>query len=411
MAPIYGLLGEKLGHSLSPQIHQKLCGYTYQLFEIPPEKVAEFVCGRGFKAINVTIPYKKLVMSLCDAISPQAQRIGSVNTIKVSDDGKRLYGYNTDYYGFYYLLHRAGISPNRKKVIVLGSGGSSVTVQTVLRDMGATEVIVISRSGKNNYKNLARHKNAQIIINTTPVGMFPNNLESPVQLEQFKACEAVVDIIYNPLRTKLLLDAAEMGIKYSNGLPMLVAQAKRAAEIFTDASIDEQEIERVIAQMEWESTNLVLIGMPGCGKSTVANDLGRLMQREVLDTDALCVKEAGRPIPEIFASDGEDAFRCIESDVAQTAGSQLGKVIATGGGIVTWPANYNSLKQNGYIVFLERAVEELAMEDRPLSENLEKLRQLYVQRYPLYKRFCDICIPVAESSAQTAARILEQLKK
>ncbi len=406
MAPIYGLLGEKLGHSLSPQIHKKLCGYTYRLFEMPENEVKAFISDRGFRAINVTIPYKKTVLPLCDVLSPQAERIGSVNTIKAADDGK-LYGYNTDYFGFSYLLKRMGIVPQGKKAVVLGSGGSSVTVQTVLKDLNVGELIVVSRSGSDNYQNLSRHYDAEIIINTTPVGMFPKNLETPIELFHFKRCEAVVDIIYNPLRTKLLLDAAKMGIKHSNGLPMLVAQAKEAAEIFTGTQLADSEIERVIKQMEQDASNIVLIGMPGCGKSTVAGEIGRLLGREVIDTDMLSVQEAEKSIPEIFSSEGEAYFRDIESRVAEKAGKCLGRVIATGGGIIKREENYNYLKQNGFIVFLERPIEELATDGRPLSTDIEKLRLMYQQRYPLYCRFADKKIAVAESSEQTAGLIIK----
>lgn len=410
MAPVYGLLGEKLGHSLSPQIHKKLCGYAYQLFEMPQSKVKEFVNGRRFRAVNVTIPYKKTVMPLCDFLSPQAERIGSVNTLKVDDEGK-IHGYNTDYYGFSYLLKRAGITPAGKKVLILGSGGSSVTVQAVLSDLYAGQIVVISRSGEENYQNLARHYDAQIIVNTTPVGMFPQNLEAPIELSRFNRCEAVVDIIYNPLRTKLLLDAAKLGINCSNGLPMLVAQAKMAAEIFTDTPLAEDEIERVIGQMEKEATNIVLVGMPGCGKSTVAGEIGRLLQREVLDTDVLCTEEHGKSIPEIFALSGEEAFRKTESRMAEKAGCRLGTVIATGGGIVKRPENFNSLKQNGFIVFLERPLKELAMEGRPLSTDIEQLQRLYEERYPLYLEFCDTKITVAQTCTETAAFVIQQFNQ
>lgn len=410
MAPVYGLLGEKLGHSLSPQIHKKLCGYAYQLFEMPQSKVEAFVTGRSFQAINVTIPYKKTVMPLCDVLSPQAERIGSVNTLKVDAAGK-IHGFNTDYYGFSYLLKRAGIDPGGKKVIILGSGGSSVTVQAVLSDGHAGQMVVISRRGQDNYQNLARHFDAQIIVNTTPVGMFPQNLEIPIDLSRFYRCEAVVDIIYNPLQTRLLLDAAKLGMKYSNGLPMLVSQAKMAAEIFTDTPLADREIERVIGQMEREAANIVLIGMPGCGKSTVAGEIGRLLQREVLDTDVLCTEAAGKSIPEIFALDGEEAFRKIESRAANTAGSRLGAVIATGGGIVKRPENFNSLKQNGFIVFLERPLDELAIEGRPLSTDIRQLQRLYEERYPLYCRFCDKKVAVASNGMETAELVIQQFKE
>ncbi|MBP5662439.1 MAG: shikimate kinase, partial [Clostridia bacterium] len=276
MRACFGLLGGRLAHSLSPQIHEMLCGYAYDLFELPEEQVAPFLEKREFDAINVTIPYKKNVMPFCTRLSDQAKRIGSVNTIRKEADGT-LSGFNTDYFGFSYLLRRAGIEPEGKKALILGSGGSSVTVNAVLRDAGAREVRVISRTGEDNYQNLSRHADADIIVNTTPVGMFPQNGETPLSLDIFEHLEAVADIVYNPLKTALLLDAEARGLRCENGLSMLVAQAKAAAEIFLQTPISDTEIERVLDVLTRQTQNIVLIGMPGCGKSTAAARLGSLL--------------------------------------------------------------------------------------------------------------------------------------
>ena len=263
----FGLLGERLGHSFSPAIHRQLAGYDYQLVELPPEEVEPFLRAGRFRGLNVTIPYKKTVMACCDALSPAARRIGSVNTLLRRPDGT-LYGDNTDYDGFRYLLQAAGARVQGKKALVLGSGGASLTVHTVLADLGARETVGISRSGPDNYENLDRHADAQLIVNATPVGMYPNTGVSPVDLDRFPSCEGVFDLIYNPARTQLLLDAERRGLLCSNGLGMLVAQAKAAAERFLGRAIPDSRVEEITRQMERQTQNLLLIGMPGCGKTT-----------------------------------------------------------------------------------------------------------------------------------------------
>lgn len=403
---IYGLLGGRLKHSLSPQIHKYLCGYDYSLFEMPEENVKGFIKKADFDAINVTIPYKKTVMPFLSRIDDSAIKIGSVNTIKKEADGS-LSGYNTDYFGFSYLIERNGIDVKGKKAIILGSGGSCVTVNAVLADLGAREIKVISRSGEDNYSNISKHFDADIIVNTTPVGMYPKNLETPLDVTCFKKCCAVIDIIYNPLKTKLLLDAERMGIKTANGLSMLVAQAKMAAEIFIDKKIDNSEIERVLNIMEKDAQNIVLIGMPGCGKSTLASIISSRIGKKHIDTDAMVEDAEQATIPSLFEKYGEEYFRKAESKAAFEAGSNLSSVIATGGGIIKKTENFDSLRQNGFIVFLDRDIKSLATDGRPLSTDLNRLREMYNERHPLYMSLCDVKISVAGTKDEVAEEIIK----
>lgn len=406
--PAYGLLGRRLSHSLSPQIHSHFGSYPYTLIEKEPEALPQFFADCPYQGLNVTIPYKTVVLPFCDALDPVAARMGSVNTICIQD-GKRI-GYNTDYYGFRYLLEKNGITVTGRKVIVLGSGGASLTVRCVLEDLHAGEIVVISRSGENNYNNISRHHDAEIIINTTPVGMFPCNLQSPIELEPFAHCHAVVDIIYNPLRTKLLLDAERLGLPAVNGMAMLVAQGKRAAELFLQQHIPDVEIEKTTAAMQKEFCNFVLVGMPGCGKSTVGRLLAEHCKKTFADTDDLVTAAAGCPIPEIFAKQGETAFRKLETEAVQQVSAKLGMVIATGGGAVLKEINRVALRQNAKVIFLNRAPDQLAMGGRPLSKDRDTLREMYAQRLPFYRAVCDFEIEVDANPSLTCKRILEALK-
>jgi len=384
-----GLLGAKLGHSYSPAIHASLGEYDYALYEKTPDALAEFLrCGE-FTGLNVTIPYKKDVVPFCAALSDTARMLGSVNTLVRRPDGT-LYGHNTDYDGFLSLILRSGVDVKGKKALVLGSGGASVTVQAVLRTLGA-EVIVISRSGEDNYVNLHRHADAAIIANTTPVGMYPHNGERPVDLTAFPGCEAVYDIVYNPARTALMLQAESLGIPCFGGLHMLVAQAKAASELWQDKAIADTETLRIERALRREMENIVLIGMPGCGKSTVAAALGQLLGREVCDSDARIVERSGMPIPEIFATQGEDAFRAYETAAIAELSKRSGIILATGGGCVTRPENYPLLHQNSTIFWLQRDLSALPTDGRPLSQT-GKLEAMYASRRPLYERFADVVI-------------------
>jgi len=385
----YGLLGEKLGHSFSPQIHKALAGYDYQLLPMPPEAVEELFRRREFRGLNVTIPYKQTVIPLCDAVDPRAAAIGAVNTV-VNRNGK-LTGYNTDIDGLIYLAKRAGVKMGGKKVVVLGSGGTSHTACAAAKELGAAEIVVISRKSGDNYENLSRHADAQVLVNTTPVGMYPNCGLAAVSLDAFPHLEGVLDVVYNPLRTALLMDAEKRGLPCSCGLPMLVAQAWRAAELFTDTSIPAEKMEAVLSGLTSQLRNVVLIGMPGCGKSTVGRNLARRLGKEFLDLDKWIEEEARKPIPEIFAQEGEAAFRALESRIVREAGARTGCVLSTGGGVVTRQENYAPLHQNGVIVHLTRDLARLPKAGRPVSQSTD-LGVLWEKRKPLYAAFADLTI-------------------
>lgn len=398
-----GLLGRKLGHSYSPQIHSYLGPYSYELFEKEPEELADFLKYGDFTAINVTIPYKKEVMSYLDEISPTARKIGAVNTVVRRPDGT-LFGHNTDYFGFASMIRRSGLSVIGKKVLVLGSGGASNTVVAVLEELQAN-VVVISRSGENNYENIQLHADAAVIVNTTPVGMYPHTGVSPVCLSGFPRLEAVLDVVYNPARTQLLLDAEALGLPCRNGLWMLVAQAKEAAEYFTAQQISDSVIGNIYNKLSEQMQNIVLIGMPGCGKSTIAALLAEKLGRTALDSDSEVIRLAGKSIPDIFAQDGEKIFRDLETQALESLGKNTGAIIATGGGCVTQQRNYPLLHQNGRIFWLTRPLDALPTDGRPLSQN-NKLTDLYVIRKPLYEAFADHIIDNSGHPEDTVAAIL-----
>lgn len=399
-----GLLGRTLGHSYSPQIHSYLGDYPYALFERELEDISAFLRKGDFTAINVTIPYKKDVMPYCAELTDCARKMGAVNTIVRRKDGS-LIGHNTDYFGLHYTFNRMGLSLSGKKVLVLGSGGASVTTVIVLKELGAN-VVIISRSGENNYNNLHLHKDAAAIVNTTPVGMYPNAGVSPVDLDMFPNLEGVLDIIYNPARTRLLLDAADRNIPCENGLWMLVAQAKEAAEWFTGTKISDDVIPQIYESMCKRMENIVLVGMPGCGKSTIGKLLAQKLNREFVDADAEIIKTAGMSIPEIFETQGEAGFRKIETQVLAQLGQKSSLVIATGGGCVTKAENYPLLHQNGTIFWLKRDIASLPTDGRPLSQT-GRLEQMYQVRKPLYEQFADRTVENDSTPADTVAKILK----
>ncbi len=380
-----GLLGRKLCHSYSPQIHGQLGDYPYVLFEKEPEQLEDFLRNGDFTGLNVTVPYKKSVIPYLDELSDRAKRLGAVNTI-VRRDGM-LIGHNTDFFGFETMLRASGLQVAGKKVLVLGSGGASNTAVAVLREQGANAV-VISRSGEDNYENLDKHTDAAVIVNTTPVGMYPDTGLSPIDPAVFPALEGVLDVIYNPARTQLLRQAEELGLVAMNGLLMLVAQAKESAEWFMDEKVDDAKIAEIHGQLRQQMENIILIGMPGCGKSTVGSLLAQRLGRRFADADALIEELAGKPIPRIFAEDGEEIFRNWETKALAQLGKQSGLVIATGGGCVTKERNYPLLHQNGTVFWLQRNLDELPTDGRPLSQ-ANKLSDLYAARKSLYARFAD----------------------
>ena len=403
-----GLLGRKLGHSYSPQIHNLLGDYSYVLFEKEPEELENFLKNGDFSGLNVTIPYKKEVIPYLSELSPTAQKMGCVNTVLRRSDGT-LYGHNTDYFGFTSLVRHAGLSVAGKKVLVLGSGGASNTAVAALKDLGANPV-VISRSGENNYGNLHLHRDAAAIVNATPVGMYPNTGVSPIDLGLFPHLEGVLDVIYNPARTQLLLDAEKLGIPRENGLWMLVAQAKEAAEVFTGGKISDEVIEKIYRRLSHQMKNIVLIGMPGCGKSTIGTLLAEKLGRTLADADEKIISLAGKSIPDIFAQDGEPTFRDWETKALTELGKQSGLVIATGGGCVTQKRNYPLLHQNGYLVWLERDCSVLPTDGRPLSQ-ANDLGKMYAIRKPIYEAFADIRVENAGTPEETAQKILDALEE
>lgn len=403
-----GLLGRKLGHSYSPQIHRELGSYQYTLFEKEPQELEEFLKNGDFEGLNVTIPYKKDVIPYLTELTPVAQRLGAVNTIVRRADGT-LIGHNTDYFGFRYLVQRSGLDVDRKKVLVLGSGGASNTAVAVLRELGA-RVVIISRSGENNYQNLHLHADASAIVNTTPVGMYPNTGISPIDLGLFPQLEGVLDVVYNPARTQILLDAESRGLVAMNGLWMLVAQAKESAEWFTGCSISDSRIDGIHHALRLEMENIVLIGMPGCGKTTIGRLLAEKTGKRFVDADEALEARVNRKITDIIPQEGEAAFRQMESDTLSELGRQSGLVIATGGGCVTQQRNYSLLHQNGIILWLTRALAKLPTDGRPLSQ-AGKLSEMFEKRRPLYDRFADAVVSNDGPVEQTLAEILTLLDK
>ena len=401
-----GLLGRKLSHSYSPQIHERLANYRYDLFEKEPEELEDFLRNGAFTGINVTIPYKKSVIPHCSKLSSRAQKLGAVNTIVRQKDGS-IIGHNTDYFGFRSMVAKSGLDVSGKKVLVLGSGGASTTAVAVLKELGAL-VTVISRSGENNYTNLHLHQDAKVIVNTTPVGMFPNTQEAPVNLDIFPFLEGVLDVIYNPARTALLQQAEKRGLITENGLWMLVAQAKESAEWFTGKTISNDIIANIHRELQLQMENLILIGMPGSGKSTVGALLAQKLGKSFVDADTAICESTGCNIPEIFSTSGEEGFRKIETQVLCELGKRSGLVIATGGGCVTKPENYPSLHCNGTIILLQRDINLLSTEGRPLSQS-GKLEEMYQIRKPMYNAFADYTVSNDTTIEQAANAILSQL--
>ncbi len=401
-----GLLGETLGHSYSPRIHAYLGDYDYRLYEVSRDKVEDFLLHGDWDGLNVTIPYKKVAASLCDELSDIARDLGSVNTI-VKRDGK-LYGYNTDYYGFRSMVLETGVNISGKKALVLGTGGTGVTVQKVLSEMGA-EVVPISRTGENNYDNIGKYSDAVLVVNATPVGMYPKNGASPLDLTRIPACECVLDVIYNPMRTALILQAEGLGLKHKSGLHMLVAQAKYSSERFQNVNISDDLVTFIENSLTRELENIILIGMPGSGKSVVAQALGQRLHRPVIETDAEIVKSAGKSIPEIFERSGEAEFRRLETAEMQASGKLSERIISTGGGVVTVGENYQYLHQNGVIVWLERDTSKLPTDGRPISQK-SNLKELYEKRKPMYERFADIKVTNDGTVYETVEKIIQEIE-
>ena len=410
----YGCIGESLKHSFSQEIHNALADYKYEIIEIPRGELGKFAKERPFKAINVTIPYKEMIIPYLDEMDGAAREIGAVNTV-VNRNG-RLFGYNTDFYGMRSLILRAEIDLSGKKVVILGTGGTSKTACAVANALNAANIIRVSRTGKEGsvtYSELYEsHSDAEVIINTTPIGMYPNIYDSPVDLSRFPKASGVVDVVYNPLRTPLIIEAEKRKIKATGGLYMLVSQAVRASEIFLDKKYDADVAEKIYGDIYKRKENIVLIGMPASGKSTVGRVTAKAMERALIDTDGLIEKSEKRSIPEIFEYLGEPYFRDCETAVIKSVASLSGKVIATGGGAVLREENIDALRENGRIYFIDRALSDLIPTiDRPLSSDKEAIRKRYEERYGAYTALADVRIEVCGDAESVSKSIMEDFLK
>lgn len=404
-----GLLGRKLGHSFSPLIHSFAGEYSYELFEVEPENADDFIKNGEYDCINVTIPYKENAYRLADILSDEAKEIGAVNTL-VRRDGK-LYGYNTDYFGFVALLKKNNIDPCSKKCLVLGTGGAAKMVCYALKNLNAESITSVSRSGEVNYTNVYEMcADTEIVINTTPVGMYPETSASPVDITLFKKCEAVVDVIYNPSVTKLLFDAKNCGMKTANGLYMLSAQGIKAGEFFTGRTIDNSIIDKVTDAVEQKTKNIILIGMPGCGKSYIGSKVAELTGREFVDLDKAIEEREKRTIPEIFTENGEEYFRKLETAVTAEFCAESGLVIATGGGVVTRDENLFSVKCNSIVCYVKRPLNNLPTDGRPLSQKTS-VEVLFEQRKEKYESWSDVSIEVPYSDAGISEEVATECAK
>lgn len=393
----YGLIGEHLGHSFSKQIQTRIAeienvkDYDYQLVELDKEEFKEFMEKKDFKGINVTIPYKKDVIPYLDEMDESAKAIGAVNTI-INVDGK-LKGYNTDFGGFLYMVKAHNVHMEGKKVLIIGNGGACAAVKAVCKHENAKDIVIVSRSanrGAISYNEMyTSHLDADIVVNTSPVGMFPNIVNAPIDVSWFHKLECVLDVVYNPILTRLCFEAQEADIKRVIGLEMLIAQAKYAFEIFENMSFDDSIIDEIKKEMLKDRCNIVLIGMPSAGKTTIGKILEEKLGKEFFDLDDMIIAKAGKSIPEIFQESGEAGFRAIETEVAIEASKMNNKIIATGGGVVKHKVNMDFLRLNGITIFIDRDIDKLISSDpnRPLSSSKQALQQMYKERYPLYQKY------------------------
>ena len=408
MSKKFGLIGKTLKHSFSKPIHAQLGDYPYEMIELAPEKVGEFVKSGYLDGFNITIPYKKEVIPYLDKIDERALAIGAVNTV-VYREGKIL-GFNTDFDGMKYMLARAGITLEGKNVLIAGSGGTSNTARAVAQSLGAKSIKVLSRSGEINYENYKETAaDTQVVINTTPVGMYPENYTCKIDLSAFKELSGVADAVYNPALTTLLYQAKMLGVPYSNGLPMLVAQAKYAMELFLDIKVSDEVIEPIINTLSKQYLNIVLVGMPGSGKSSIGKALKEELALDLIDTDEEIVKREGKSIPEIFKENGEEYFRRVESEVLRSVGVLTGKIISTGGGVVKNFDNYFPLKQNGKIFWIDRDVDKLVTKGRPLSKDRETVEKLYFERKDMYAAFSDVKVDNNGEISQAVKGVINSL--
>ncbi len=406
----YGLIGERLGHSFSKAVHGMLADYDYTLLEIAPSELDSFMTKRSFLAINVTIPYKKAVIPYLDYIDPVAKEIGAVNTV-VNKDGK-LFGYNTDYLGLLSLIKKSGIEIGGKRVAILGTGATSQTASAVCKTLLASEILFVSRNKTDSaisYDELKEaYKDIDVIINTTPLGTYPDTESMPISLKAFEALSGVIDVVYNPISTRLVVEARDMGIRATGGLYMLVAQAAYAVEKFTDKKIPESDIDTVYRKILKEKQNIVLIGMPSSGKSTIGRMTAELIGKELIDTDKEVVERTHTEISEIFEMQGEEFFRELEEEVIEDMARLSGKVIATGGGAILRESNIKRLKRNGVIVFIDRPLENLRpTSSRPLAKDFKLMEKRYGERYSKYLRYADIHLKTTQVKEENRDKLIK----
>ena len=405
----YGLIGSPLKQSHSPRIHALFGNPNYELMSLQNEPFHQFMTEKDFIALNVTLPYKQAILPYIDTFSPRAQALQTVNTVVKRADGT-IYGDNTDFAGFAFMARYAGMNFHGKKVLVLGSGGTSTTVCAYLREQGAREIVVVQRNGKVNYDNVEIHHDADFLINTTPVGMYPDSFSTPVDLHQFTALEGVLDVVYNPLNTTLVMQAKDRGINACGGLPMLVEQARLAEEVFFDTKISDSKTLDVLGQMTRELSNIILIGMPGSGKSTLGKQVANALHRRLIDTDDIIMQKTQMDITEIFARYGEETFRFMEEEAVAEACQISGVVIAMGGGAVLREKNHLAMKANGRIYMINRPLENLDQTNRPLSKSAVILRTMQEKRFPLYKELSDVIIQNINSPEYAVSQIEEDFR-
>lgn len=403
----YGLIGENLSHSFSEFIHSELNLYNYKLYNLSEDELDVILKSKKFKGLNVTIPYKKAVIKYCDVLDETVKKIGSANTLDIKNNC--LKAYNTDYFGLKYTMDRSNIFLKNKKIMILGSGGTSLTARALAEDLGASEIITVSRSldEKVNYSNIYDYNFVDIIINTTPVGMYPNNLCELVDISRFKNLSGVVDVIYNPLKSKLLMKSKELKIPTAGGLPMLVAQAKASAEIFSGVKIDDLIIEKIIKKLCFKISNIALMGMPGCGKTTLSKILYDKLSKKFVDIDQEIQKYFQEKISKIFEIYGEEKFREAETEIIKKCGKENNLILSTGGGAVINKENYYPLKQNSRIYWIKRDLNKLDTKNRPLSKNLNEIKKIYESRKLMYENFSDKIIFNNGNLEDAAQEILE----
>ncbi|MBP9988758.1 MAG: AAA family ATPase [Ruminococcus sp.] len=404
----YGLLGQRLIHSLSPEIHRELGNFRYELFQLEPEELDDFFVKRDFAGINVTFPYKKEVMKYCDEISDSAKKIGCVDIICVDENGK-LIGDNCEFHAFEHMINKAEIDVNNKKVLIIGSGSNSFTIQAAVEHLGAKEVVVASRMGEVNYNNLYEHSDANIVINTTSIGMYPNNGEKIVNLNQFQDLCGVLDTIYNPRRTRLICDAEDLEVKNTDGLSMLVSSAYLSEIMFGRIEPDDELMKATYKTMSDHRKNIIFVGMPGCGKTTIAKVIAAKLGRPCIDLDKLIEMQAGVPLTTIFAAYGEKYYRELETQTLKKITRNGGQVIAPDSGCVMNKENQYYLRQNGYIVWLSRPLKELKHNGVYLAGNMKVLEQIQEERNGIYKFLADIKVNVTDNAETTVTEIINKI--